>query len=711
MRQKFSVDNGEAEGVAMGQPAGPSARSRKGTPGEGDTYMQVCSFAGRRVALAAFAILVLGALTSDAIAAGPKPHCRRVLINGTAGDTPNEATFQILDQNSNTLAQSCPIQPWDGENSVEYIQRFVYRWTPDPEDDTGLPGTCLPAMPLNDQAGLDLLGPLPKKGCVTLAGGDQPSCTIKYKIAPKDTGTSKKYIEFCCFEDNDDDKLCKTKLDSSATPTPIPITVQVDTNGDLAYCPSSPCDVNCPDCPIVDITSPFVFGMRGPVEPLLGTKHLPSSGGGGCRADLGAALSTFARMGSSMLSRCHADRLGGKLPPSVDCNSIPSTDPKTDGVFASLTTIVEDAAAECASGGSPSAFGYSACPPPCDSIDLAVCSAGTIGAPCASNAECDVAPGDGRCGDWGATGNCLACLAEDAILSSAATVYGDPTPPPPATGDVVKCQEAVGRGLADLTRARVGETISCQKKVDGGAALPAGALVCKDADGKQKVAGAELRARDLILQYCDGTQLAEIGSTCGGATDPVLVGDCVVQNAFAVNDALAYAAFPETTPVCGDGVKEGSEACDAGDDAACPGACLSSCECGVLSPVAGDLSPCEDGVLDRYVFDVTAGQQILVRADTVDLMTAADLCFGAGSGCTNGDSIDGDDDVPCSFPSPLAFDCPETAFIASADGQCTVEVTDCVSDCADPLVANYSLVVQGDLYHAGFRLRLDNEPE
>jgi len=672
--------------------------------------MQVCSFVGRRGALAVVAILVIAVLASDA-SAGLKPHCRRLLISGTAGATPNQASFQILDKNNNTLAQSCAVQPWNNEDAIDYIKRLVYRWVPDPANADADNDSCTPIPPINDPAALALLEPLPSKGCVTLAGPDQPSCTIKYKIAPKDSGSKKQYIEFCCYEDNDEDKLCKSKLDPDATPTPIPITVQVDTNGDLIYCPPSPCDGTCPECPIVDISPPLTFGMRGPVEPLLGTKHLPSSEGGGCRAGIGAALGTYARMGSSVLSRCHADRLAGKVDVSVDCNSIPSGDPKTDDVFASLSTIVQEAAAECAIGGSPSATGYAACPPPCDSINLAICSAGTVGLPCAADAECDVVPGDGRCGDWSATGNCLACLAEEAILSSAATVYGDPLPPPPAPGDVTKCQEGVGRALSDLTRARVGETISCQKKVDGGAALPAGALVCKDSDGKQKVAGAEGRARGLILQYCDGTQLAAIGSTCGGAIDPVLVGDCVVQNAFAVNDALAYAAFPETTPVCGDGVKEGSEACDGGDDASCPGACLSSCECGVLSPVAGNLAPCDTGVLDRYVFDVTNGQTILVRADTVDLPTAADLCFGAGSDCTTGDTFTGDEEVPCSFPSPTGFDCPLATFTATGDGECTVEVTDCVSDCANPAVANYTLTVQRDLDHAPVRLVSDNEPQ
>ena len=138
---------------------------------------------------------------------------------------------------------------------------------------------------------------------------------------------------------------------------------------------------------------------------------------------------------------------------------------------------------------------------------------------------------------------------------------------------------------------------------------------------------------------------------------------------------------------------------------------MADCQCGVLTPAPGALVPCEPAVIDRYVFDVRAGEQVVVRADTVDLATAADLCFGPGSGCTTGDDISGDEDVPCTFPSPTEFDCPEDSFTASADGQCTVEIAECIGDCANPALANYTLSVQRDSVDAPVRLTADDEPE
>ena len=564
-------------------------------------------------------------------------------------------------------------------------------------------------MPVYNDAST-LPNPLPTKACVTLAGPDQPSCTIKYKVSPKDTGVKKQYIEFCCYEDNDEDKLCKTKLDPAVTPKPIPITVQVDTNGDLIYCPDAPCDGNCPECPIVDISPPFTFGMRGPVEPLLGTKHLPSAEGGGCRADLGAALSSYASVGSALISRCHKARLFGKIDAATDCNSS-TDDPDTAAKFQALADDVGSAALGCAEGGSPAASGYGSCPAPCAAINIGLCSAGNVGAPCASDAECDVTPGDGLCGSWVAVGDCLACLAEDAVIDAAITTYGATPVPIPPPANVAKCDDAITRALAKLTATLVGETAKCQKKTDAGQSLPAGVAFCKDADPKGIIAGTESSARDLIVKACNGGEIPVLATICGGALDPDSVGDCVVENAHAVNEAISGAAFPDTAATCGNGTIEGGEQCDGADDAACPGACLASCQCGLLSPVSENLTPCEPGSIDRYTFPVHAGDSLVVRADTVDLLSAGDLCFGTNSGCDNGDDISGDEEVPCSFPSPTGFACPQSGLTATADGVCTVEVEECNNDCANAGHADYTLSVQIGGNDVPVQLTADDEPE
>lgn len=673
--------------------------------------MHAYSSAWRRIGCTAFAILAILELITIAPAAhaGLKPHCRRLSVTGTAGPTPNSATFQILDKNGNTLAHSCAVQPYTtGESAINYIKRLTYRWAPDPGNSDSDLDPCTPAPMLDAPETLPV--PLPTKACVTLGVANSPSCTIKYKVAPKETGAKKQYIEFCCYEDNDEDKLCKTKLDPGQLPKPIPITVQVDTNGDLIYCPPAPCDGNCPECPIVDISPPLTFGVRGPVEPLLGMKHLPSAEGGGCRADIGAALSSYATVGSAAISRCHKARLLGKIDSATDCNSA-TNDPDTAATFAALANGVSSAATACSEGGSPASSGYASCPTPCSSIFIGVCTAGNIAASCTSDAQCDVTPGDGLCGNWTAVGDCLACLAENAVVNAAVTTYGNtPVPIPPPT-DVAKCDDAITTALSKLTATLVGEMTKCQKKTDAGQSLPLGVRFCKDADAKGIIAGSEAKIRELINKSCSNGEIPVLASICGGALDPDAVGDCVVENAHAVNEVISGAAFPESAAVCGNGSQESGEQCDGSDDTACPGACLASCQCALLSPVSDDLSPCEPGSLDRYTFPVHAGDSLVVSADTVDTLTAADLCFGANSGCDNGDDITGDEEVPCTYPSPLGFGCPQAAFSASADGICTIEVEECNNDCTDAAHANYILSVQIGGDSATLVRTADDEPE
>jgi hypothetical protein len=103
-----------------------------------------------------------------------------------------------------------------------------------------------------------------------------------------------------------------------------------------------------------------------------------------------------------------------------------------------------------------------------------------------------------------------------------------------------------------------------------------------------------------------------------------------------------------------------------------------------------DLSPCEPPAVDRWEFDVRAGDQLSVRATTIDSLTMADLCF---SGTCAGLAFSGDDDVAC--PLSDQFDCPWTEFLVDADARCWIDVTVCAGGCTGVARAGYWLEVRG----------------
>ena len=115
--------------------------------------------------------------------------------------------------------------------------------------------------------------------------------------------------------------------------------------------------------------------------------------------------------------------------------------------------------------------------------------------------------------------------------------------------------------------------------------LPSPAHAAKPFCGDSKVRGGE---------ECDGGNLD--GQTCetlgfgGGAL--TCAGDCTFDTSGCTGGA----------PVCGDGLIEGYEECEASDDAACPDACSAHCACPAAPP----------GDLEIHAIDVGQGDAILV---------------------------------------------------------------------------------------------------
>ncbi len=660
--------------------------------------MMLFSLAIRLSACLILSILVVAGAAPEARAA--KNYCRRIQLTGTAGTNNKPVFFYVKNQSGTVvLSQSCSITADDNEADFAYVKRLPFAWGE-------YPGNC--PNPDPDASGFDPDDPLTQR-CVDYVGG---SCKIKFRVSPKDTGSKKKYAEICCYEEAD----CGVKL-GTTDPTPIPITIQVEKEGSGQPCPDPN---NCEDCDLC-VVDP---------DPL-GVVQLPSPAGAKCRDSLATGVDAYINGATKELVACHRARIAGKIPPATDCNSVATTEAGVATTVAGLAADITEAALGCQAERSPTALGYDSCPAPCDGIGMGGCSAGNGAAVCSTDRDCDTAPGsgDGRCGDWSQVATCLTCVAENTVTTAVQDVYGTPSVGlPPDTQD---CQHTIGSALLDLIRVSIGETSNCQKKLDTGKlVLPSGVTSCDDYDPKGTVAGAEAKITDIIQQRCDAGMIAMLDAICSPAVTPSDVAQCTIDNADVVTEDALVAVVPSEANACGDNERQGFEECDGTDDsacdglcqgdctcpppvcgnnivesgeqcdgtadAACPGLCMPTCQCGILSPVSEELSSCDPAVLDRYTFPVTAGENVIVQADTVSTATAADLCFGPGSGCNTGDGIAGDNEVPCAFPSPLVAGCPQAAFLASGTGSCVVEVTECTGDCASQASASYQLSVTRD---------------
>ena len=167
---------------------------------------------------------------------------------------------------------------------------------------------------------------------------------------------------------------------------------------------------------------------------------------------------------------------------------------------------------------------------------------------------------------------------------------------------------------------------------------------------------------------------------------------------------------------CGDGrITPGLNSDEVCDPAASPTGCAAGEECvgcgacGTPVPAVSadeDVTPCDDGVGDRWTFDVAAGTVVTVSADTVDDATAAKLVFEATCGPAPLHGFRAAVGFPCTFTPPNnpnpGYGCPRFSFVAPVAGSCSLtvgvmprlDIGDGIG-CADPAIARYRLHVGG----------------
>jgi len=133
-----------------------------------------------------------------------------------------------------------------------------------------------------------------------------------------------------------------------------------------------------------------------------------------------------------------------------------------------------------------------------------------------------------------------------------------------------------------------------------------------------------------------------------------------------------------------------------GDGASAKGAATVTLGYAATSPATAALQGCSHAsIQDQFGFLVQSGQSVVVKVDTVDAATAADLRLRIRH--PDGTELfEADDEVSCTYPPPK-YSCPEHSFTATATGLHTLEVYVGTSEaCADHGLVGYKLTATVD---------------
>jgi len=457
-------------------------------------------------------LAMLFMLLAPAAALAGKDHCRVIYFDGAAGFASNdEVQFRVRDDDGLLLSESCEVTVNPNETAAEFSGRIPELWG----DGTGSQFGAAQC------ASLPSIDPDPTKICAGV-GLNGRSCSVKYKFK-ESNGVVKKgpLLEICCYELPD----CATKLGKNLVGV-TPLKVEARVNGPV-YSPLT--------------TAPWAVV----VDPI-GVRQLPATSEQSCRKALAAGTARVAYEAAKASSRCRDDALLGGPPlcgPPV---------PDPSGHLTSTRGKLVEAAQKVCDGaplvGSPGAQGYASCPPPCSAIQF-TCTAGAVGAPCATDTACDNPPGtgNGRCGTWATVANCLGCVAEAAVF----TAFDDAHRMPPlASGSqaAVECQSAIGRNLANLVKTYLAVQNKCQDKFDSGKkALPAAACSCVDADAKGERASAEGKLLADLSETCDSLTLMQVNTCAVAVPEDVVV--CVTKDGRNAVEDISSVLFPETVAI------------------------------------------------------------------------------------------------------------------------------------------------------------------
>lgn len=318
------------------------------------------------------------------------------------------------------------------------------------------------------------------------------------------------------------------------------------------------------------------------------------------------AVTTADRVSTS----CHAGRLSGHLPPTVDCNDLSTLQADNGGKFQkALQKLQSTIAKSCKLPTSVQVLArFASCPYPCGGA-----AAGGAGG---ASPSID---------NFVEVGQCLSCMATDIMESRSEEMFG--TPSIPVSGSAARCQLASARVFSKHLKTLLKERQGCQRTDD----KLVGTLdlqPCDTSDLKLRIAGVLTLAQATVAAECTDSDLESL-DTCGNVVADVQ--DCLTDAA-SLSGLNAFTTGYEVESLCGNGgPPDPGEECDGpGETAGCdPDCTFAVCGDGYLNVTAGE--ECDGGqccVACEYAAEGTPCNDGSICTDP-DACNATGSCIGS----------------------------------------------------------------------------------
>jgi hypothetical protein len=241
-----------------------------------------------------------------------------------------------------------------------------------------------------------------------------------------------------------------------------------------------------------------------------------------CRLKAGTAYRAYGRAYATRATKCHRNRMLGKIPAALDCDD-PSTwaanglTKDVEGLAAAEERLYAAVASCSPDIVAPGSLGYSACPAPCGAIAIAT---------------------------FGDLGDCLLCLTDSCLQGAVETAYG--VPPLPIAKLPRKCQERVGRDLVIYFNKRSVTEQICEFRKELGKPAYIG-IDCTDFTTPlnpltPRIERATDKLEKLIAKRCAGVDIVTDLDSCG--TDVASEQSCLRTEVEQCASTLFGAAYP-----------------------------------------------------------------------------------------------------------------------------------------------------------------------